>query len=511
MYTDAVFRRSYERSIDLLRGLVARPEHNSIGFFATSVDKDNYKRIFARDAFWILMAGILSEDGELLSGARDSIRTLAAFQRADGAIPSNVSPEGKVSYGVINPRVDPTTLFVIGCVRFAKRYPDEGIYEKYAANIKKAFSYLEENWENREYGLLYIPRAGNWADEYLQQGFVLYDEVLWYLAMREYADFLEAEERGAAGEYRSRAGRIRDTIRDAFWIHGLDVKDPLYERLGRKFDFNKAGYYIHFYHIPERDRASFKHPCAIFDAFGNILALLAGIVPPEHAEKVLRFIEDVSVNKYPLIPAHYPFFPEETFRTFRLHQYRFKQYVGHFHNGGLWAWYTGLFVAAMRKEGRDDLALKFLKGLVRANGEKRDGMDFFEYHTGKRAIAYLKVVRPEGMDFHLSRLIADRVKSARSMVLVHSGRGSADAESDMMIRTLDIKCGDSVKFTAVGPDAEEALRGIEKLAGGEDKFFEFYDIILKGSKPGGAPYLGVSAASFIIAYEAVSRDRMIFQ
>ncbi|MBU1894781.1 MAG: glycogen debranching protein, partial [Candidatus Omnitrophica bacterium] len=115
-----IFQEAYNKSVNLLKSLLAGAEHENIGFFASAVDKDNYKRLFARDAFWIFMASILSQDRTLIKGCRDSIRTLARYQREDGAIPSNVSFDGKISYGIINPRVDSTVLYVIGCIRFAR-------------------------------------------------------------------------------------------------------------------------------------------------------------------------------------------------------------------------------------------------------------------------------------------------------------------------------------------------------------------------------------------------------
>ena len=507
-----IFKEAYIKSVDLLKSLLAGPEYGNIGFFASTCDKDNYKRVFARDAFWIFMASILSGDRTLIKGCKDSIRTLAAHQRDDGAIPSNVSPDGKTSYGIINPRVDSTTLYVIGCIKFAYRYPEEQILEDHFESIEKAFLYLENTWENKKYELLFIPQAGNWADEYLQQGVVLYDEVLWYMAIKEYSKVLKNINKERSVYYAEKAERVKKLINEKFWIENLDKdREYIYSNMTNKFNFEKAGYYIHFFYAPARDKVSFNYPQGIFDAFGNILAILAELPTEEQIGKIVNFIDEISVNKYPLIPAHYPFFSEETFRYQKLYQYRFKEFVGHYHNGGLWPWYTGPFVASMVKNARKETALKFCEGILKANNEKKDGMNFYEYHTGKRAIAYLEVLYPKGIDLYVSTPISKFVKSKKSTALIHFKKTGVNAESDIEVRALNINKNEEIKVSAVGPDAQEVIIGIAGLIGSDGhNFFKVKDIILKGSKAGGAAYLGVSAAAYVIAYAALFEKRIIF-
>ena len=505
-------KEEYSRSVELLRGLVAGPENNNLGFFASSVNKENYKRLFARDAFWILMASILSEDEVLLQSSRDSLRTLAKHQRGDGAIPSNVSRDGEVSYGIINPRIDPTTLYIIACLRFAKRYPHEKIEIELFPSVKKAMNYLERSVADDKYKLLYIPRSGNWADEYLQKGFVLYDEVLWYLALKEFSDALLLLGDKNHLLYGRKAEEVKTVILEKFWVKNLPKKDKIAERIFKKVDPSKTGYFIHFFYAPNAKKTGFNNPYGIFDAFGNILAILAEIAPSDKLGEMIEFIDQISVNKYPLIPAHYPLFPEETFRSPKLHQYRFKQFIGHYHNGGLWPWYTGPYVAGLVKNGEKQKAELFLRGIMKANNVKKNGMDFFEYHTGKRAIAYLQVKNDQGIDVSLASQISKITRRSRSMVLFHFNRQKVDAENDLSLRGLNVHENDLVKVSAVGPDAQEVLEEISELYHGEaHRFFHCHGIISKGSKPGGMPFLGVSAAAYIIAYKAFFEKKVIFQ
>jgi phosphotransferase system HPr-like phosphotransfer protein len=280
----------------------------------------------------------------------------------------------------------------------------------------------------------------------------------------------------------------------------------------QKFDFSKQGYFIHFYFSPDKGASSFRHPCGIFDAFGNILAILSGVATEEQALRIISFIDEISVNKYPLVPAHYPLFPEETFRSGRIHQYRFKEFVGHFHNGGLWSWYTGPYVAALIKVGDRERAGVFLEGIMKANCERKDGMDFYEYHTGKRARIRLKIEHAGGLDLELSLKTAATVRKAKAMVLFHFAGKKTDAAGDIALRALGAAEQDILKATAVGPDAKEVL---EKIAGLRDKrgqsYFRAEKSQISDSVPGGAPYLGVSAAAFIIGYKAYFENKIIFE
>ena len=189
---DIKYQLAFDQAVGLLKNLLIDRGGKELGFLASCIDKDNYKRIFARDAFWIGMAGLLSGNEQLVNGFKSSLEILMNSQREDGAISSNVSSEGQVSYGVKSPRVDPNTLFIIGCIEFCKHTRDQNEINMFLDAAGKALKYLENAWENKYWGLLYIPRAGNWADEYLQQGFVLYDEVLWFLALKQYAYVLIA-------------------------------------------------------------------------------------------------------------------------------------------------------------------------------------------------------------------------------------------------------------------------------------------------------------------------------
>ncbi len=50
---EQIFRDAYNESATFLKSLIAGEEYNSIEVFASSVNRENYRRLFTRDAFWV--------------------------------------------------------------------------------------------------------------------------------------------------------------------------------------------------------------------------------------------------------------------------------------------------------------------------------------------------------------------------------------------------------------------------------------------------------------------------
>jgi phosphotransferase system HPr-like phosphotransfer protein len=513
-YTDEIdFEGAYFESLDLLRSLMTRAEQGAIGYVASSENIDNYKRLFTRDAFWIGMAAILSEDEELIGAFRSSLEVLMNTQREDGAIPSNVSPGGEISYGVINPRVDPTTLYVIGCIEYCRCRGGKKDLEYFKRSIERAMKYLENTWENKSCGLLYIPRAGNWADEYFQKGFVLYDEVLWHIALKKSAYALKVLGNKRASVYLTKSGTVKNTIRDKFWLKNNESKeDPVYLTMRKKIDMDRMGYLMHFYYANRRTKACFAKSHCIFDAFGNSLAVLAGVASKKQIESILRFVDMISVNWYPLVPAHYPFFREKTFKTKKLSQYRFKEFIGHYHNGGLWPWYTGAYVAGLVRVGEEKRATRFLHGILRANASEKNGKKFYEYHTAQKSTAVLEIVHPHGLDLYFSEKLCAFMTPQKSNLRIKFKNRKVDVTDGMCVRTLNAKKGDKIQISTVGPDAKDVLLTIAFFKDKEgNRYFRNIEMNKVKSEPDGTPNLGVSAAAYVIAYKAVAENKILFE
>jgi hypothetical protein len=172
---------SYKKSLELLKN-----NSNGKGFLASDTDKTNYKRIWARDGVVMGLASLMSEDETLISVFRKNLETLKKYQdKKSGRIPSNVDVvSGDVSYGTLVGKIDANLWYIIGIGQYFKHTQDKKFLKSFKASLEKVLDYLD-CLELNDKGLLYIPTGGDWADEYITHGYVLFDEVLYLQALKE--------------------------------------------------------------------------------------------------------------------------------------------------------------------------------------------------------------------------------------------------------------------------------------------------------------------------------------
>jgi glycogen debranching enzyme len=165
----------YNDSLKLLRQL-----STSQGILASTLESDNYKRIWARDSIICGIAGLLAEDKTIVQGLKASLLTLAKHQNKQGIIPSNVLEKENdvdISYGSLVGRVDTNTWFIVGCCLYYLNTKDEETWLFLIPSIFKSRNYLKTIELNGK-GWIYTPLSGNWADEYPIHGYTLYDNML---------------------------------------------------------------------------------------------------------------------------------------------------------------------------------------------------------------------------------------------------------------------------------------------------------------------------------------------
>ena len=313
------------------------------GFLASATNKDNYKRVFARDGVIIGLAALLTKERKFIDTFRRTLETLAQFQGEHGEIPSNVDVENnKVSFGQTAGRVDATLWFVIGMGEYLRRTKDEEFVRRYLPQIRKLI-FLLGCWEFNQKGFIYSPQGGDWADEYINAGYVLYNQLLYYKALLSYK-FIENN----VLDLEDKILKLKNMINANFWpteVNKFIYHDSIFRFLRAR---KEQDFYI----------SSFTPGAYVrtFDSFANALAILFGIADEERADKIINYVE---TNFWGMIPAFFPPICEED-PEWRLLQsnysFCFKNFPGNYHNGGLWPLTTGLMIAAMRKVGRQDLA-----------------------------------------------------------------------------------------------------------------------------------------------------------
>lgn len=340
----------YQKALELLTN-VSSPH----GFEASANDISNYKRVWARDGVICGLAALASNDEMLIKTFEKTLETLAANQHKNGTIPSNVyfSENGvEVSYGGLAGRVDAVTWFIIGVCQLAFFKKENEIIEKYKSNIEKAI-HLLDCWEFNNYHLIYVPVSGNWADEYITDGYVLYDQLLRIWALKSYNYFLESD------ELTHKIKAITDKVEHNFLPNSTSEK-------------------VHSKAYQEADIKNFM-PCSFspsgykmyFDAFAHSLAVLLNIGKPSFQLKMMEYAVKLKSNlPMQLMPAFWPPIKTSDWEWNILKsncKYEFRNQPYEFHNGGSWPMVNGFFAMALHKLGMSQECEKIVNSLNKAN------------------------------------------------------------------------------------------------------------------------------------------------
>ncbi len=364
---------SYIKAIELLQRC-----SSSDGFLASAENTSNYKRVWARDGVICGLGALASGDENLINTFEKTLETLANNQHKNGTIPSNVlvtENETQVSYGGLAGRVDAVTWFVIGVCQYAFYKKDSFFVSKYESNIQKCLQLLEA-WEFNNQHLIYVPLSGNWADEYITDGYVLYDQLLRVWALRSYNYFQKSE------EITSKIEKIEHQIVVNFTPNEIVLKyhERAYNELQFKgfmpCSFSPAGYKTQF------------------DAFANALVLLLNIGSDDFQNEILKTFETIkNETDLKLIPAFWPPIQESDLDWNLLKnncKYEFRNYPYEFHNGGSWSMVNGFYGLALLSKNQKENASQVLNSINNAN--EIEDFSFFENFNTKTS-------KPNGVAF----------------------------------------------------------------------------------------------------------------
>lgn len=341
------------------------------GILASINPTDNYDRIWARDSAIAGLAGLWTNDKIVSDGLYNSLKTLGNAQGKSGQIPSNVDIKtGKISYGGLAGRTDATLWWLIGLSEFLKKY-DDSIKTDFEYKVKKALAVLAA-WEFNERGLIYSPLGGNWADEYVTQGYTLYDNMLYLWVLENIATVYNWE------ACASKAGLLRDLLTQNYYI-------------AQKLTANND------YHPTARENARYKPPYWVasfapngydvrFDMAGNALAIFMNLGSKNITQEVVKWLKTlVTAQNNWLLPVFYPVIKEGDMDWSLLQQnfaYQFKNKPYHFHNGGCWFVWLGFLGYALRKNGfeqeADAIAAQITNSL---STETPSPYTFYEYRN----------------------------------------------------------------------------------------------------------------------------------
>ena len=354
---------SYHKAIALLHNV-----STDNGFLASAENTSNYQRVWARDGVICGLAALASADEKLIATFKSTLETLANNQHEIGTIPSNVllsNGNKEVSYGGLAGRVDAVTWFIIGICQYAKHQNQPEFVQKYQTHIEKALQLLNA-WEFNNKDLVYVPLSGNWADEYITDGYVLYDQLLRIWALKSYNHFAKSE-------------IISQKIQDI--THQVETNflpnsegEKYHERAYKEVDFQD---YLPCSFSPSGYKTQ-------FDAFANALVVLLDVGNEETQTKILNHTSKVAgETKLGLVPAFWPpVFPEDEHWNLLKNncKYEFRNFPYEFHNGGSWAMVNG-FVGLAFLSNHQTIEAKMLLEKINAANAIEDFAFYENFNT----------------------------------------------------------------------------------------------------------------------------------
>ncbi len=341
----ALIERCRKKSVALLKRNLSRS-----GILAATpgrrAARRGYDAVYGRDAAICAIGMALSGDATLRNAAARGLRTLAAHQAPNGQIPKFVSPGGRETDFWYLGCVD-ATLWWLVATAFLRR---EGLLSpgaRLAASERRALDWLGCQ-EHQRFRLLQQNEASDWADIMPRSGFVLYTNALWYLVKRLYRV--------------PQSGATRRNANQLFHPFSSGIAEYRRARLLMRYALRGArnrDLYLSF--------VNFGFFGEEGDVFGNLLAILCGIADRSAARRTLRALRSAAVAApYPVRATRDPITDRDL--LWRPYMARHGQnFAWQYHNGGVWPFVGGFWVAALAAQGERREAAAALAALAHAN------------------------------------------------------------------------------------------------------------------------------------------------
>jgi len=310
-----------------------------------------YPEPYTRDLMFSILGIAVSGNKKLIGSIQTVLETLAKNQTQRGHIPSLV--HDKEDRG----SSDTTPLFLMGVGIFRKVTGDPDFLEN---AVRKALVWMEYQSPSDRYLVTQQPTS-DWRDEQWVIGYGLFVNTLVYCYLRLL-------------DQNNRAEMIRHDM-GRFTITGGTMHRHVHEGLAVK---NKPYYAFWSYKIYSSER---------FDLLGNCLAILSGIASPSRAEVMISWIEEECTNMkkrgelaIDLPPNFFPYIKPED--PDWLTRYSVYNKPGEYHNGGIWPFICGLYIAslvAVKKFRLAEEKLHALTAIVRISRNGNNDLGFNEW------------------------------------------------------------------------------------------------------------------------------------
>ena len=314
-----------------------------------------YPEPYTRDLLISIFGIAVTRNAILLKSMHKVLETLSENQSEKGHIPSLV--HDKEDRGAS----DTTPLFLIAVAVFRQVMKEPEFLKN---PVEKALLWMEYQSPSDRYLVAQQPTS-DWRDEQWVTGYGLFVNTLVYTYLKLYGHNKRAE------YIRKEIGKFTITNDEPHYhVHeGLVMKDKPY-------------YAFWSYKVYSSER---------FDLLGNSLAILSGIAPPSRVKAITSWIEnecEAMIAKGELSPGHTPnFFPYIKPGEIDWHP-RYEEFnqPGEYHNGGIWPFISGLYIAALVAAGKFKLAevkLIELTRLVKTARNKELEFGFNEWYKAQ--------------------------------------------------------------------------------------------------------------------------------
>jgi hypothetical protein len=294
-----------------------------------------YPEPYTRDLMLALLGIAVSGNTNLLESTRRVLETLANNQTRHGHIPSLVNDaEDRGSS-------DTTPLFLLAVGIFRKATGEKKFLQEAA---RKALVWMEYQSPSDRHLVAQQPTS-DWRDEQWVTGYGLYVNTLVYSYLRLFG-------------LHAKADAVRREM-TRFTITGEVQHHHIHEGLVVS---HKPYYAFWSYKIHSSER---------FDLLGNSLAILSGIAPPTRAREMISWIEgecggmrESTALALALPPNFFPFIkPEDPDWRPRYEKFNMP---GDYHNGGIWPFICGFYIAALVAAKKFRIAEEKLVALTEA-------------------------------------------------------------------------------------------------------------------------------------------------
>jgi len=292
-----------------------------------------YPEPYTRDIMISSLGILTTGNAELIRSLRKSLETVSQNQSQLGHIPSLIHDTDDRGSS------DCTPLFLLALGLFRQVTGEHNFLEETA---QRAMRWLEYQSPANRVMVAQLPTS-DWRDEQWVLGYGLYVNTLVYAYLRLFG------QNQRAAELAELMGR--------FTVKGDSQNRHVHEGLALR---RKPYYALWSYKVHRSER---------FDLLGNSLAILTGIASASRSRAIVSWVEaecksmrkngDLAVN---LPPNFFPYTkPEDPDWLARYAKYNRP---GEYHNGGVWPFVCGFYVAALVAAGKYQLAARKLSALT---------------------------------------------------------------------------------------------------------------------------------------------------